>query len=271
MRRLLVGISCLLVLAPVVAGCDTGARTSASGDRSSSASATPSASPPATPADRLRAAVAATRSTSAQVTMRSTLPSVPVLTITGTYDFSKDTGTLAAVLPGGAISRLDERLTPETVYFRGAAPAPKGQWVAVSRKDITAHYLFRLPANDPAFLLRQLLDLKEVTLAGGATIDGVATTRYRGHIGRKAFLQFFDPALAPRVQQVVDLFEAQEQEPRAVDVWVDRSGRVVRTLQAVAAPQAVSYQMDLRSFGQPVAVQIPPSVPGSSLTGILAG
>ena len=53
------------------------------------------------------------------------------------------------VLPGGAIDRIHEVFTKDTVYVDRLADLPAGRWVGSPRDQVRAHYLLRTPANDP--------------------------------------------------------------------------------------------------------------------------
>jgi len=202
-----------------------------------------------------------------------------VLTISGWYDLQRDTGQLAVDFPGGAISHLDEVLTPDFLFFRakGMPNLPDGYWGSTPRDEVRAHYLLRSPGNEPEYVLRQVSEIKEAArMVRSEQVRGAPATRYSGLLPAETLVR----GIAGRSQDQVAAVKAVlgEGGGAETDVWVDHHNRVVRVVIQIPGEafggMGVAVDMQLFGYGTAGRVTIPPAgsrLPAVAPTGILVG
>ncbi|MFP3990865.1 hypothetical protein U9R90_26030 [Streptomyces sp. E11-3] len=239
------------------------------------------AAPKPTPSDDhgpvVKAAVAATRATTAKINEKIELTDTAkatthTLTITGNFDLAADKGRLAVDLPGGAISHLDEIFADGKVYVRGFDRLPD-TWASIARDKAEAHYLLRAPLNDPEHVLQQVAAMTRISKHSTQQVNGTPATRYRGKLDHATLTSRL---AEPTRTKAADQREALGTDiPAFADAWIDPKGRVVRTrLTFHGGGASVTATMTLSDLGKPVKVAAPPSpevVPVTSTTGVLPG
>jgi hypothetical protein len=193
-----------------------------------------------------------------------------VVSMRGEFDFRADMGTLLVTLPGGAISRAEERIVGDSLYFRYPADPAQPErlvWVRVRRAEAKVRYLLRPPGNDPGYVLEQLTKTRSVRLVGSEPIAGTPTRHYRGFLDLPTVARDFDPT---RRDQLLRSEDAWPDDGVPVDVWVDASGTVRRVVQSLDfGGTATRLQLDLT---KPVgAVRVTPPDPAETVEGELQG
>ncbi len=179
----------------------------------------------------------------------------------GDFDSTKRTGSLHARLGvGGLQSTVDEVLDGKRVYvssplFSTVLPAGK-TWVALDLATATKTLgvnASALTSQDPGAALEQLRALTGLRQVGTATIDGVQTTHYRGHV---------DVAkLTPAARSLVSSSGAAF---GPLDVWVGADGyvhrvRVTTTASSGGQKAKTVVTMTLSEYGEAVNVSVPPA------------
>ncbi len=214
-----------------------------------------------------------TQATTSRVRMVSTITQNGqryVLTMRGNFDFRAETGSLVVTLPGGVISRTEERFTASNLYFRLPADPTQPKrliWVRVPRAETKVRYLLRPPGNDPGYVLEQLPKARSVRLAGSEQLGGVPTEHYRGFLDFQTATADIDPS---RREQVGQLQNAWPDQGAPVDVWVDESGIVRRVVESLdLGAITIRLQLDLTTPGD--TAQAHPRDPAESVEGRLQG
>ncbi|WUH95280.1 hypothetical protein OG900_37400 [Streptomyces sp. NBC_00433] len=222
--------------------------------------------------DAVRSAVAASRKTSERITETIVITgngSTYTLSVTGSFDMAADKGAITVRLPGGGIDHMDEVFDGPSVYLRGLSNV-RQKWVKTARGEALAHYLLRAPLNDPEFVLQQIAAMSQVSKGAPATIEGAATTHYSGMLGQAPLTL----RIAPTIREDVTAMSGDLGGTDA-DVWIDPSGRVVRTRTFINLENtSVTVTMTLSDIGRPVTVAVPTAevaAPATSISGILPG
>ncbi|WP_190094851.1 LppX_LprAFG lipoprotein [Streptomyces melanogenes] len=256
------------------AGCSTSTKshspTPADTPRPSAASSSPGDA-----GALVRAAVAATRATTARIDEKIEVGdergSFP-LTVTGDFDMAADRGRLAVDFPGGAISHLDEVFAGDTVYLRNNKNTPHG-WNMLERAAAQSHYLLRAPVNDPEHVLAQIALMRRVTHSGQDTINGTRCVRYRGVLDHAAITL----RLSATVREQADAARSElgTDLPVHAEAWTDPHGRLVRARLSFNAGTAhLTTTLSLSDLGKPVTITPPAATDAQPVTvtgGVLPG
>jgi hypothetical protein len=205
---------------------------------------------------------------------------------TGSFDFADKSGSMTLTLPatqGAGTQSVMIRVIGPTLYLSVPAltAADGGKpWVSVNLSSYLQKQgngggaLGDLSTGDPTQILGLLQQASgDVTTVGPATVDGVATTHYRGTID----LSKTTPS-APAGTSVASPAQLQQLEHAfglgslPVDVWVDSQGRARQVqVRLSLLGLTVSVTMNLGDFGAPVSVTAPPSDQTADGSGLLAG
>jgi hypothetical protein len=175
---------------------------------------------------------------------------------TGDFDNAKKLGSMHADFSAGGLSgTLDEVLNGSTIYLQSpllTSNLPKGKtWLKLDLQKAAPKGvdLSALTTQSPTKLLAQLQASGNVTKVGDETINGTATTRYRGKL---------DVAKLPRVAALAKATYAP------VDIWIGKDDRYVHrihtayTIKAVnASAQSIAVTVDFSDFGKSVSVSVP--------------
>ncbi|MGW6203182.1 hypothetical protein ACWF9B_05980 [Streptomyces sp. NPDC055089] len=267
----------VFVAALLCAGCSDG-----SGPAEAEATVKPAAapSPKVDHAAAVRAAVAATQKSSARIDEEITMgdgTSTFVVSVKGAFDWAGNRGRLAVQLsspdePGKKSVRMDEIFHGGTVYM-GGFPEMNGSWGSIRQDRAEAHYLLRAPANDPRHVLEQAAQMRGVSNRGLTMLQGEVTTHYSGTLS-------WETVMLRMTKDMRAKFDGMPEEiasiPVQADVWVDESGRVMRTEfdWFTGYPGAAVVTMTLTDHGKAVRVSAPPAgdvVPMPTLGGPLTG
>ncbi|MFF3491395.1 hypothetical protein ACFYWS_08595 [Streptomyces sp. NPDC002795] len=260
-------ISVLLTAAALCTACSAGTR--------SDTGKNGSAESPADHAATVRAAVGATRSTSAHTAQQVDLSAGTRtfrISTTGGFDMAADRGELTVRMREQPAIEVREVFAGDDVHVRGASALDAG-WGTVPRAKATAHALLRAPLNDPEYLLGQIADLREVSDEGEETVGGVRATHYRGTLDHTTITRRLAADTRKKTDQLRDYLG--EDIPVFADVWVDAKGRVVRARTALDLPQAgakMKVTLNLSRLGAPVKVTVPESsTPAADTNGTFLG
>ena len=161
------------------------------------------------------------------------------LTGNGAFDTKKRLGTLHVNLSAGSITAaLDEVLDGTTAYIRSpllSATLPHGKkWLKIdlAKAGKAAGFnLSLLSSQDPAQTLSYLGTLKNITVVGKETVNGVSTTHYH--------------AIAPGAT--------------SYDAWVGADGYVHQVRVVTTTGAKVTATTGLSNFGAAVSVKVPPA------------
>ncbi|TXS35884.1 LolA-like protein [Streptomyces sp. OR43] len=275
MRRTLLPL--VFVAALLCAGCSDG-----SGPAKAEATVKPAAAPsPKTDhAAAIRAAVAATQKSSARIDEEITMgdgTNTFVISVKGDFDWAGNRGRLGVGLsspddPGKKPVRMDEIFHGGTVYM-GGLPDMNGSWMSIRQDRAEAHYLLRAPANDPRHVLEQVAQMRGVSSLGLTMVKGEVTTHYRGTLSWETVTLRMTKDMRAKVDGMPEEIAGI---PVRADVWVDESGRVLRTEfeWLTGFPGAARATMTLTDHGKAVRVSAPPAgdvVPTPALGGPLTG
>jgi hypothetical protein len=189
---------------------------------------------------------------SATLKTRTVLAGDVALTTTAQYNFNAPligyvrVRTHAATGNAKAVN-VNEVVTDRFTYVREmkASGAPKGRWKRISRTDLDAATAPKL--GDYA---RLLLLQGAVTIKGEQAQQGVPATRLSGDIAAED-VKALEPGLYSRLRSAnVDKF--------GCNIWVDRSGRVIRLEQRIEMKdQAAVTVMTVSKFRRPLTVKAP--------------
>ncbi|MFZ3569003.1 hypothetical protein ACOKM5_18775 [Streptomyces sp. BH097] len=235
-----------------------------------------SAESPADHAATVRAAVEATRATSAHTKQQLDLSADARtfrISTTGGFDMAADRGELTVRMREQPAVEFHEIFAGDVVHVRGVSALEGERWGTVARAKATAHALLRAPLNDPEYLLGQIADLRNVSDEGEASIDGVRTTHYRGTLDHATLTRRLAADTRKKADQLRDYLG--DDIPVFADAWVDAKGRVVRTRTVLNLPQAdtkMKVTLSLSRLGAPVKVTVPESsTPGADTNGTFLG
>ncbi|MEV0280804.1 LppX_LprAFG lipoprotein [Streptomyces sp. NPDC050610] len=212
----------------------------------------------------VRAAVAATTKTTARVdgTVQTGGGGMTfTVALHGAFDWPGAKGRLRAGLYQGTASdkgkegpHLDEIFADDTVYL-GGFPEQHGTWGSIRRGEAEAHYPLRAPMNDPDHVLRQIARMRHTSKVGQETVGGAPATHYRGVLDADAVKLRMAQTARAKLSQIQEML-GELSVP--ADVWVDGSGRVVRTrLTLDMAGAGSTATMNLSGFGKPVEAHAP--------------
>lgn len=220
------------------------------------------------------ASAATVKSGSARFTMRldiATGGATTSLSGAGAFDYARKVGTISVQLPTaltqGKAAKVDEIVTPSALYMSGALFGQPGKWVKV---DVAKLGLSGLATQtDPSQLTKTLDAITAGSKVGPETVDGVATTHYRGTLdATKAYA-----ALSGKAKDLVQ--QAGVTLPTSIpfDAWVDGQGRLVKVVEDFSLTvkqqtQKLHLQMGLSDFGKPVTVQVPTGADLVTLPGV---
>jgi LppX/LprAFG-like lipoprotein len=177
----------------------------------------------------------------------------------GDFDAAKKTGSVHAQVIAGALNvPIDEVLDGTVLYMKSpilADALPKGKtWFkldlerALATKGIDYS---ALGAQSPSDTFAQMKTMGDVTAVGDETIDGAATTHYRGRI---------DLSKLPQGDKLKALGNPTY---GPYNVWIGKADGLVRRVtysfasSAGAGRQRMSFQMDFSDFGKDVSVTVP--------------
>lgn len=187
----------------------------------------------------------------------------------GDFQTSPRLGHASFSMTGGPVNAsIDEVVKGPVVYLRSSLLSQllsQGKtWVSVDTEQLGAKLganLGQFAQTNPADVLPALEKAGSVKKVGTATIDGVQTTHYEAVI---------DPAKLPGISTLktvhVDAFP--------IDVWIGTDDGLLRRLTmsetASAAGQSATTQwrMDFSSYGEHVAVTVPPASETFDLTSL---
>ncbi|WP_370418097.1 hypothetical protein AB8O64_05260 [Streptomyces sp. QH1-20] len=132
--------------------------------------------------------------------------------------------------------------------------------------------MLRAPLNDPEHVLRQAAGMRKVSKVGEEKVNGMPAVHYRGiledNVVTLRLAQDMRAQWAAGKKQIGEI-------PVFADIWVDRNGRVARTLLSCAmGPVSVTVTMNLADFGKPVEAVAPDPdkvTPVPSSGGVLTG
>lgn len=266
MRRHLISLLAVLVLALVAGGCGGDDKPSGGG----SSGQRPGASAEATAAVR-RAGAVTERAGSAQVTIDSRVRSggqdLPQRG-SGAFDFRTDAGRFRINLSmPGVNGPVDAIFRGSTYYIKLdqlASQLPGGKrWIKLdvaqlARQGVDAGQLQSFGGGDPTVYLQYLATgARDVREVGPAQVDGVPTRHYRATVDLPAVIRD-GTAAQRRSAQVLRRQFGTDRVP--VDLWLDRAGRVRRHSARVEGQgQQVSFTIDFPRFGVPVDATPPPA------------
>lgn len=210
-----------------------------------------------------QAAKQSAQATSEHVVMKgSTAVQSQTLVLSGSGDFdnAKKLGSLTAhVNVQGVDMEIDEIVSGATVYMRSdlfAAQLPAGKtWLKLDLQRLGKSEgidFSSLTGQTPEQGFSQLEASGSVQAVGDETIDGVATTRYRGRIDLSKLPQ------GAKIEAVTGATYGP------YDVWIDKDDGYVRRLTmtySTTKPKAVSVSttMSFSDFGKDVVVDVPSS------------
>lgn len=276
MRRPLIPV--VFVAALLCGGCSDG-----SGTAESKATVKPAAAASPKVVDHaaaVRAAVAAAQKSSARIDeeiMMGDGTNTFVVSVKGDFDWAGNRGRLAVDLsspddPGKKSPRLDEIFHGGTVYM-GGFPELKGSWMSVRQDRAEAHYLLRAPANDPRHVLEQVAQMRGVSDPTHVLLDGVYAFHYQGTLSWETVKLRMTKDMRAKVDAMPEEIALAAVQ---ADVWVDESGRLLRTQfdWRTGNPGAAMATMTLTDHGKAVRVSAPPAedvVPMPSVGGPLTG
>jgi LppX_LprAFG lipoprotein len=221
-----------------------------------------------TPVAYVKSSAAKTAQTpSEHVTLKGSLTvGGTLVTIDGTGDFDNagKRGSMHADFSAGGLSgTLDEVLNGTTIYLRSpllTSNLPKGKtWLRLDLQKAAPKGvdLSALATQSPTKLLSQLQASGNVTKLGDETINGAATTHYRGKL---------DASKLPNV--------AANATYGPLDVWIGKDDGYVHRIHtaytikvASASPQSIAVTVDLSDFGKSVSVSVPPASASADRTG----
>ncbi|RLV08513.1 hypothetical protein CTZ27_06875 [Streptomyces griseocarneus] len=182
------------------------------------------------------------------------------ISVTGGLDFAGGRGHLKATMLGQTVlDPLDEVFTKGTVYVKMALHmADDPTWWSAPRDKAEAHYFLRAPLNDPEHLLRQLARMRKPTKVGEEKVNGVPAVHYRGWLDHETLKLRLSKDRRDGLDMVRSTMNGDI--PAPADVWVDRSGRVVRARTTLTMePGKATTTMDLTDHGAPVETPPVPS------------
>ncbi|MFH8370561.1 hypothetical protein [Streptomyces sp. NPDC018031] len=124
-------------------------------------------------------------------------------------------------------------------------------WRSVPREKTVVHSLPRAPMNDPEHVLRQVARTRGFTKAGEETVAGAPVVRYRGKLTHDTLTL----RMARDMRAKLDTGRRRMggDIPVLAEVWIDRSGHVVRTrFTCDMGSGGVAAGMDFTDIGKPV-------------------
>jgi hypothetical protein len=191
-----------------------------------------------------------------------------LVTIDGTGDFdnAKKLGSTHADFSAGGLSgTLDEVLNGTTIYLQSpllTSNLPKGKtWLKLDLRKAAPKGvdLSALTTQSPTKLLSQLQASGNVTKVGDETINGTATTHYRGKLDVSKL-----PAVAALAHATYGPF----------NIWIGKDDGYVHRIQtaytikvANASAQSIALTVDFSDFGKSVSVSVPPASAAADGTG----
>ena len=174
---------------------------------------------------------------------------------TGDFDNAKKLGSMHADFSAGGLSgAIDEVLSGTTVYLQSpllTSNLPKGKtWLKLDLTKVAPKglNLSALTNESPAELLSQLRAAGNVTKVGDETINGSATTHYRGRLDASKLSKVTGVAITYGPDERLDR-EGRRLRPSDAD-GVHGQGRESRR-------QAIGLTMDFSDFGKGVIVSVP--------------
>lgn len=277
-------IPVVFVAALLCAGCSDGSASVNRAEKPATAVASEAAAPEdAAPVDygaAVRAAVAATKKSSARIDEEIELgdgTNTFVVSIDGDFDWAGNRGRLGVELsspdsPGKKSPRMDEIFHGGTVYI-GGFPEMEGSWGSIRRDRAEVHYVLRAPANDPQHVLEQVAQMREVSYLGEDQVDGKAADHYRGTLSWETVALRMAKDMRAKVDVAQEMLGSM---PVHAEAWVDGSGRLVRTRLDWNTGEAGGglATMNLTDHGKAVRAAAPPAgdvVPMPPLSGPLGG
>lgn len=242
----------LLVVAPLALAACGGGQKKAAG-------------PTLTPVAYVKSAAKNTaQATSEHMTLKASVTvRGQVVTLTGGGDFDNGSHTGTAHLDfdaGGLTGSIDEVVQGTTVFLSSpllSAVLPAGKtWMKIDlQKSLASKGIdlaSALATQDPSQTLAQLERTAHVQPVGDETVDGVATTHYRGAI---------DLAKVPQASKIQALTNATY---GPYDVWIGKDDGLVRRLRttvslapAGAPRETIAFTVGFSDFGKDVSVSVP--------------
>ncbi|MER7760700.1 hypothetical protein [Streptomyces sp. NPDC097619] len=157
-------------------------------------------------------------------------------TIDGTASFGKGIHVI------DSDGRLPYRRVEEILYYQVDKPIPGHPGKTWFKEDQEKSPHNSAGSFDIRDTLRELTELKDVSVVRKETVAGKATTHYRGHLDHIP-----GPAGDPALAQVTK---------RIVDVWIGDAGTPVKILQTVGPD---SETMLFKAFGNVAPILVPPA------------
>lgn len=224
------------------------------------------------------------------------LPAPIVMNGQGAVEIPTHTGTFSATmhlpnLPqlthalGSSTLQVNEVFSGTTIYMKVpsalAKHVPGKPWLKLDLSKTASaagipglSTLTNNPAsNDPSQFLRYLRATSGgVTKVGTATVDGFATTHYRGQIKLDRVPSTFPAASRAQARQAIAALEQVAQlKVLPFDVWIDQHQLVRRmqfAYQATVAGQSVreAFTIDFPQYGPQPAPTLPPASQVTAIT-----
>ncbi|WP_256106080.1 hypothetical protein [Streptomyces sp. ODS05-4] len=201
----------------------------------------------------VRAAIAATRRTSAHTVLafQAQQEGGPAYDVTGRglFDFPRDRGAYAADLAG---SRTEVVFAEGQAYLRSALGGERSSWGYIPRRDMETRNLLRPPGGDPEFVLEQVAMVTKFEKVG----QEKQGTHYRGLLPYKALTLRMEKEREKGVAEMREVIGGEL--PAIAEVWVDGQGRAVKVHQTFElAGTRATNTLSLSELGTPVQVTVP--------------
>ncbi|MCC3768183.1 LppX_LprAFG lipoprotein [Streptomyces sp. UNOC14_S4] len=198
------------------------------------------------------------------------------VSVKGGLDFADGRGRLKATIPGqSSLAPVDEVFSKGTVYLKMAVYVTDDPaWWSVPRDKAEAHFVLRSPLNDPEHLLRQVARMRKPTKAGEEKVNGIPAVHYRGWLDHETLTLRMAKGSRDDLNLVRSAMSGDIPVP--AEVWIDRSGRVVRARATLTMkPGKATTTLDLTDHGAPVETPTAPegakALPLEALDGRLMG
>lgn len=185
----------------------------------------------------------------------------------GAFDYAHEIGDVLMVIP--QIGQMRMLMVPGVFYLQlgglMAQAMPAGtSWVKVDLSEIgklsgvdLQGLMDQAQQQNPVDNLKVLAQAGDVHKVGPATVRGVPTTHYTGHISISDVAGFYKGALS---QQLSSIDKKIGNQPIGVDVWLDDQGLPRRMGENFSVDgMTMRLTMDLYDFGTPVQVAPPPA------------
>ena len=207
----------------------------------------------------------------------------------GLADFTAPSGTITLALPGGASANEQMVFLPDTVFVKpppSSPPLRSGRpWIFANFGDIAKYnvmfppYIVQTEFVNPALALSELAwGTTRARAYGTTTFDGIASRRYRATVDlNRALAHASGPAAAVFAQAITSSITASGGNTFTtpvslpVDVWVDRSGRLIGLRLTPPGAGIGSITLALHQFGAVVHTLKPPRAKVVDIAAMIPG